>query len=425
MRSSILLKSIHTFIGFSSFSDTKRCKSLHYIGTNFGRIALANLVTTLTGFYIMSASHTNTLETNNDAGPAEALEVESSPPLNQFDESVISTTEATDTEGPVVIADQTAEVTTTASEIAESIGQHSGMDMQTTLPVTTSEADQSTSISDIAANDSVTTETSTEATLLETHSTKAKETEIADLVAVNEGEHHYPEKSILARSGESSTIKDHALNEALITPSANTVAITEEPTQTIFTLPFNTDWSMALVFLLTTVVLFITNHKQIKKVAQLSQHTSQPLMPMQQPTVDVEFEKAKVVAESRQKWMHSLREEVANFVSATNAIWDLHKIKDGCEDILTDMNDPQFVMKELYHWSCTYNKAVQDTEQLYTKIHLLINPKEEKAQTLSKLLDRTMVAVEAKKSPSKINDDIIAITQEILKDEWERVKTFS
>ncbi|CAE6948911.1 hypothetical protein [Vibrio sp. B1FLJ16] len=372
----------------------------------------------------MSVSHTNTLEINNDAGPAEAPEAESSPPLNQFDDSVLSTTEATDTEEPEVIADQTAKVTSTASEISESVGQYSGMDTQTTLPVTTSEADQSTSISDIAANDSVRTETKTEATLLETHSTKAKETKITDLVAVNESEHHYPEKSISASSGESRTIKDHALNEALTTPSVDTVAVTETPTQFDFHLPFSTDWLMVLVFFLTTVFLFLTNRRQIKKAAQLAQSTSQPLMPMQQPTVDVEFEKAKVVAESRQKWMHSLREEVANFVSATNAIWDLHKIKDGCEDILTDMNDPQFVMKELYHWSCTYNKAVQDTEQLYTKIHLLINPKEEKAQTLSKLLDRTMIAVEAKKSPSKINDDIIAITQEILKDEWERVKTF-
>lgn len=373
----------------------------------------------------MSASHTNTLETNNDAGPAEALEVESSPPLNQFDESVISTTEATDTEEPLVIADQTAEVTTPASEIAESIGQHSGMDMQTPLPVTTSEADQSTSISDIAANDSVTTETSTEATLLETQSTDATQTDIADLVGVNKSEHYYPEKSVSATTGENSTIKDNALNEALLTPSADTVAVTEAPTQFDFHLPFSTDLIMVLVFFLTTVFLFLTNRRQIQKAAQLANTTSQPVMPMQQPTVDVEFEKAKVIAENRQKWMHSLREEVADFVSATNAIWDLHKIKDGCEDILTDMNDPQFVMKELYHWSCTYNKAVQDTEQLYTKIHLLINPKEEKAQTLCKLLDRTMVAVEAKKSPSKINDDIIAVTQEILKDEWERVKTFS
>ncbi len=64
-------------------------------------------------------------------------------------------------------------------------------------------------------------------------------------------------------------------------------------------------------------------------------------------------------------------------------------------------------------------------EQLYTKSHLLINPKEEKAQTLCKLLDRTMVAIETNKSPSKINDDIIAATQEILKDEWEQEKTFS
>jgi len=175
------------------------------------------------------------------------------------------------------------------------------------------------------------------------------------------------------------------------------------------------------VVLITSATLLIAQRKTARRVEQLSetktvhQHISD---------VDIEFEKAKIVAENRQQWIHNLREEIASFVAATNAIWDLHKIKDGCEDILTEMKDPQFVMKELYHWSCTYNQAMQETEKLYAKIHLLINPQEETSQHLSTLLDKAMVAVEAKKSPSKLNDEIIAASQRLLKDEWDRVKQF-
>ncbi len=77
---------------------------------------------------------------------------------------------------------------------------------------------------------------------------------------------------------------------------------------------------MAIVFLLSAVLLLIINRREIKKATQLAQLASRPVMPMQQPMVDVEFEKDKVITESRQAWIHSLREEVANFVSATNAI---------------------------------------------------------------------------------------------------------
>ncbi len=184
---------------------------------------------------------------------------------------------------------------------------------------------------------------------------------------------------------------------------------------------FGAEWLVLAVVLITSVTLLIGLRKTAKRVEQacetktVHQHISD---------VDIEFEKAKIVAENRQKWIHSLREEIANFVAATNAIWDLHKIKDGCENILTEMKDPQFVMKELYHWSCTYNQAMQETEKLYAKIHLLINPQEEVCQHLSSLLDKAMVAVEAKKSPSKLNDEIIAASQRILKGEWERVKQF-
>ncbi|MBD0786074.1 hypothetical protein HUO09_06945 [Vibrio sp. Y2-5] len=206
---------------------------------------------------------------------------------------------------------------------------------------------------------------------------------------------------------------------------ATTVVSTAKPSVSAAETPFNTDWILIAAFILTSIIVLISNRKAIKNATALAKESSRPVMPTINPTIDVEFEKAKIVAESRQQWIHSLRSDIADFVSATNAIWDLHKIKDGFEDILTDMKDPQFAMKELYQWSCTYNKAVQDTEKLYAKIHLLINPNEEHSQTLSSLLDKTMVAIEAKKSPSKLNDEIVAITQVILKQEWQRVKTFS
>ncbi|WP_165313393.1 hypothetical protein [Vibrio ziniensis] len=227
-------------------------------------------------------------------------------------------------------------------------------------------------------------------------------------------------------------------NDVLIVPDANTeqLATIQHPVSTASTVVptelkstsnqlVNTDWILVAVFVLTSIIVLFSNRRAIKKATELAKESSRPVMPTLNPSVDVEFEKAKIVAESRQQWIHTLRGEIADFVSATNAIWDLHKIKDGFEDILTDMKDPQFAMKELYQWSCTYNKAVQDTEKLYAKIHLLINPSEEHSQNLSSLLDKTMVAIEAKKSPSKLNDEIVAITQVMLKQEWQRVKTFS
>ncbi len=207
--------------------------------------------------------------------------------------------------------------------------------------------------------------------------------------------------------------------------TTTTVATTEVTPKEKFNLPFSTDWITVFVFIFTALILLVSNRRVIKRATKLAQESSRPVLPALNPTIDVEFEKAKIVAQNRQQWIHALREEISEFVSVTNAIWDLHKIKDGFEDILTDMKDPQFAMKELYQWSCTYNKSVQDTEKLYAKIHLLINPNEENSQLLSSLLDKTMVAVEAKKSPSKLNDEIIAVSQRILKEEWNRVKGFN
>ncbi|MGY2574717.1 hypothetical protein [Vibrio sp. C8] len=262
-------------------------------------------------------------------------------------------------------------------------------------------------------------------------STAPKANAVESIVVVSESENRTSSdtKTPSVEDAEVLVLKDSHHQNSVNTKQDNQVATTVEsankPVHSDAGMAFNTDWILIAVFILTSIIVLITNRKAIKKATALAKESSRPVMPNINPTIDVEFEKAKIVAESRQQWIQSLRAEIADFVSATNAIWDLHKIKDGFEDILTEMKDPQFAMKELYQWSCTYNKALQDTEKLYAKIHLLINPDEEHSQTLSSLLDKTMVAIEAKKSPSKLNDEIVAITQVILKQEWLRVKTFS
>lgn len=262
-------------------------------------------------------------------------------------------------------------------------------------------------------------------------STAPKANAVESMVAVSQSESRISSdaKTPSVEDAEVLVLKDSHHQNSVSTKQDNQVATTVEsankPVHSDTSMAFNTDWILIAVFILTSITVLITNRKAIKRATALAKESSRPVMPTINPTIDVEFEKAKIVAESRQQWIQSLRAEIADFVSATNAIWDLHKIKDGFEDILTEMKDPQFAMKELYQWSCTYNKALQDTEKLYAKIHLLINPDEEHSQTLSSLLDKTMVAIEAKKSPSKLNDEIVAITQVILKQEWQRVKTFS
>ncbi|MCZ4371588.1 hypothetical protein O4H50_07290 [Vibrio diazotrophicus] len=262
-------------------------------------------------------------------------------------------------------------------------------------------------------------------------STAPKANAVESIVAVSESDNRTSSdaKTQSVEDAEVLVLKDsHHQNSVSATQDnqvATTVASADKPVHSDTTMAFNTDWILIAVFILTSIIVLITNRKAIKRATALAKESSRPVMPTINPAIDVDFEKAKIVAESRQQWIQSLRAEIADFVSATNAIWDLHKIKDGFEDILTEMKDPQFAMKELHQWSCTYNKALQDTEKLYAKIHLLINPDEEHSQTLSSLLDKTMVAIEAKKSPSKLNDEIVAITQVILKQEWQRVKTFS
>ena len=254
-------------------------------------------------------------------------------------------------------------------------------------------------------------------------STAPKANAVKSIVAVSESDNRTSSdtKTPSVADAEVLVLKDSLHQNSVSTKQDNQVATTVESADKIVHsdtgMAFNTDWILIAVFILTSIIVLITNRKAIKRATALAKESSRPVMPTINPAIDVDFEKAKIVAESRQQWIQSLRAEIADFVSATNAIWDLHKIKDGFEDILTEMKDPQFAMKELHQWSCTYNKALQDTEKLYAKIHLLINPDEEHSQTLSSLLDKTMVAIEAKKSPSKLNDEIVAITQVILKQE--------
>ncbi len=118
--------------------------------------------------------------------------------------------------------------------------------------------------------------------------------------------------------------------------------------------------------------------------------------------------RADVISANRQNWINSLRAEIAH------ALKDLRLIRtqfdhldgQGAQEILSDFTFRQ------------------------NMIHLLVNPKEGDHQRLCDALSaalRTLVALksepeETAKKFDLLGEEIVGISQEILKREWERVK---
>ncbi|HCE1970464.1 hypothetical protein HJ030_23805 [Vibrio parahaemolyticus] len=216
------------------------------------------------------------------------------------------------------------------------------------------------------------------------------------------------------------TVKlDPSLTEVIVARENETSEIVLE-IPTIPDLSLSTDWVAVCSFIITALIVIISNRQTVKQSTELV--SSQEKLSRETASENITLTKSELTAVNRQQWINTLREDLAQFISSTNAIWDLHRMKEGRKEVLASLQDPQFVMRELYDWSCTYNTSIKEAEGLSAKIKLLINPKEPNSIKLASLLDRSMKTVKANKSPSNINNQIISLSQVILKLEWERVK---
>ncbi|MBH0042223.1 hypothetical protein [Pseudoalteromonas sp. SWXJZ10B] len=116
-----------------------------------------------------------------------------------------------------------------------------------------------------------------------------------------------------------------------------------------------------------------------------------------------------ILSESRQKWINTLRDELSSFISK------LHEIEH-----MLDTDKGNKTKKEDHDY---LTKLLSQIELKASKITLLVNPSEDDHIKLIDLINDALINHgKGLTDLYKISDDIIILSQKILKDEWEVVK---
>lgn len=180
------------------------------------------------------------------------------------------------------------------------------------------------------------------------------------------------------------------------------------------------DWPTLLAFAVTVLTIVCTTIITIKH--QKRALASQIAVSQDASDRDKERSRVEFVANSRQFWINSLRDEVASFISETSTIWDLFQQKSGRAEVLREMKAPEYAMSELANWSTAYGSAFARAEKSRAKIQLLINPAESVSAALMESIDVAYKIAKSKNNPEEANSKVISALQPILKNEWVRVK---
>ncbi len=182
-----------------------------------------------------------------------------------------------------------------------------------------------------------------------------------------------------------------------------------------------TDWVAFLGFAITALIVLLTTRQTIKNSNKLIK--SQEDLSRNGSKENREIVKAEMTARNRQAWINTLRSDLADYIAAISAIWDLYQIKEGRAQVLKDSGTVENNLKERFEWSLAYHRTIQDSERLLAKIKLLLNPTEDESKKLTVILDKVLEAAKSGHPPSEICQEIIKAAQPILKEEWERVKS--
>ncbi len=119
---------------------------------------------------------------------------------------------------------------------------------------------------------------------------------------------------------------------------------------------------------------------------------------------------ASTVTTSRQQWINNLRDTIADFLAKTSMVYCLAK-----KHYANDQSIPR----------------IEQVSQLNNRIHLLINPNEDDHAKLASLVDDISKSLKLAQTEGKDlirdfgdkQDEVLILSQKILKREWERVKS--
>jgi len=135
--------------------------------------------------------------------------------------------------------------------------------------------------------------------------------------------------------------------------------------------------------------------------------------------------KAVAIKESRQAWINELRDTCADYVAAICTM-QIHTESDGNNKEfiqIVNSRDPSGAAAFVDSWGAEKRTLMMSVFSLGAKIQLLANPGEPVFQELLAAVQRAADEVSISKGgAAKACEEIISLTQRILKAEWERAK---
>lgn len=161
-------------------------------------------------------------------------------------------------------------------------------------------------------------------------------------------------------------------------------------------------WVVALLIGIFSLVVNLLVHKNQQKLALKSMEL--------QSEQSKQVIKKDILSKNRQEWINTLRDSISDYLSSHELSKLIVKYdKKGTET-------PPEYRSEFKKW-----------QSLYYKIKLMLNPNEDKSRKLIELMTQLNLSTDYYSNEKEakyeiIQNEIIQVTQSILKEEWERVK---
>lgn len=208
------------------------------------------------------------------------------------------------------------------------------------------------------------------------------------------------------------TSVDGALKSSGVSDTKTEIRVTQVPSLKIET---PTDIIAVLSFIVTAIVVGATTWMTIRnyqKTVDLQGRIAEK---------DAELQKTKtrvdVLSKNRQDWINTLRNTLADYISAALGLSQLKELPN------MDRNQLSITAGAMVDWNYKIQSATAEIIRLKSKIALLANPDEDDFKSLLEIVEAIKDAVEMNllQLPS-LCDSLVAVGQKILKNEWEKVK---
>lgn len=136
--------------------------------------------------------------------------------------------------------------------------------------------------------------------------------------------------------------------------------------------------------------------------------------------------KAEAVARSRQEWINSLRDAVASFVATGDdlsaASRKLHDRTSVAPETQEDVRYSQDLYDRLYS---EFAQRLSTAKLHYAKVQLYTNPIENETEELILAMNAYINAASLRKPTADLGNAVVRVAQQIIKNEWVRVKAMN